>query len=186
MRNLSFYLLLIGLTMGLTTCDSHDNCDDMIWDFVNYEFLIYANDSETGKNLFDPQTQNNLLDKGVWVTYKDETYNIVPYTCPQNERSTKATYCPPLALRSYPAESLYDAPKLCLGFGNFAPERNYRNETFTIHWADGTTDVVKFDCYITWNKCDPTVHKAIYLNGNKLSDKEYPNLTFRKQGKTTE
>ncbi|EXY94109.1 putative lipoprotein [Bacteroides fragilis str. 3998 T(B) 4] len=60
-----------------------------------------------------------------------------------------------------------------LSFGEFSPEHQYKGETFTIHWGDGTKDVVKFDLYITWKKQNPTIHKRLYLN-----DKEYSKDSF--------
>lgn len=187
MKNLTTYLCFVILLFSFTTCSDNsnndENCDGWIWDFFNYEILISATDSETGSNLFDPQTENNLLgEDGVWITYKNKTFNIVDWNYPEN--GTRATYVRPLALRYYPAnENSSVHKKLLLGFGEFSPTSDYRNETFTIHWADGTSDEVKLDCYITWDECAPTVHRALYLNGDEISDKDYPELSFVKEGK---
>jgi hypothetical protein len=54
-----------------------------------------------------------------------------------------------------------------LRFGEFGPNYDYKGETFTIHWGDGTSDEVKFDLYITWKKGDPTIHDKIWLNGEQ-------------------
>ncbi len=187
MKNLTAFFCIITLLFSFTTCsdnDSDDNCDDVLWDFANYEIYMTAIDADGGRNLFDPNNPNNLLDGGVWITYKDKRYDIVDKDFP-NKPNTKATYVRPLALRHYPLKTGgqpgYPAD---MGFGEFAPG-SYKNEIFTIHWSDGTTDEVKFDCYITWDKCDPTIHKALYLNGKQLSDKHYPTLSFVKGGKKT-
>ena len=63
--------------------------------------------------------------------------------------------------------------KRVLSFGEFSPEHKYKGETFTIHWGDGTKDVVKFDLYITWKKQDPTIHKKLYLNGKEYSEDSF-------------
>lgn len=76
----------------------------------------------------------------------------------------------PLGLRK---EVLGEAKERVLSFGEFSPEHQYKGETFTIHWGDGTKDVVKFDLYITWKKQNPTIHKRLYLN-----DKEYSKDSF--------
>ena len=35
-----------------------------------------------------------------------------------------------------------------LTFGEFGPVEHYKNETFTINWADGTTNTVSFNLYL--------------------------------------
>ena len=151
----------------------------MLWDFFNYEIVFSAIDADSGQNLFDPKNPNNLLDGGVWVTYRDKRYDVVNYKYP--EADTRATYVRPFALRHYPADVSGGYNKLDMGFGEFAPG-GYKGEVFIIHWADGSSDEVKLDCYITWHDCDPTIHKALYLNGEKISDTGYPTLSFVKEG----
>ena len=58
--------------------------------------------------------------------------------------------------------------KYRLAFGEFTPEDDFKNESFTLDWGDGTTDEISFDCYITWKDQDPTVHKKLFLNGEEI------------------
>lgn len=186
MRKLLFYLFLATSILLLPTCDdSNDNCEDMLWDFVNYEIYFTAIDADGGANLFDTNNPNNLLDDGVWITFRDKTYNIVDWTHPESA-TTKASYVRPFALRYYPASLvLPHYLSQTMGFGEFGPS-SYKKEPFTIHWADGTIDEVQLDCYLTWKDCEPTVHKALYLNGKLVSNDSYPTLHFVKERKKTE
>ncbi|WP_294081360.1 hypothetical protein [Proteiniphilum sp. UBA5384] len=142
---------------------------------MNYEFFISVV-NESGENLLDPETENNLLDGGVWITYKDKTYDIVEI----QPIETRATMPEPLSLRHYP-EDEENPRSLLLGFGEFSPTDEHKREEFTIHWEDGTSDKVAFDCYITGSNCNPKVQKALYLNDKLISNKEYDELVFTKK-----
>lgn len=181
MKKLLLYLSLATSVLLFPTCDDNsEDCIDMEWDFTNYEIYFTAIDAHGGANLFDANNPNNLLDGGVWITFRDKTYNIVDWTYPDG--TPRATYVRPFALRYYPASLVFpNAPSQIMGFGEFGPS-SYKKEPFTIHWADGTTDEVQLDCYLTWKDCQPTVHKALYLNGELVSDDSYPTLHFVKEG----
>ncbi len=165
------------ITLILSCKDTYeDTCKDMIWDFTNYEFFISVI-NESGENLLDPETKGNLLDGGVWITYKGETYNM------KEVQSINTRYLPPspLSLRYYPKNE-NNSNSLILGFGEFSPTENYKREEFTIHWEDGTNDKIEFDCYIIWeDDCEPEVQKALYLNGKQISAGEYAKVTIIKK-----
>lgn len=168
------HLLFVLSFLMILSCK--DNCKDMIWDFTNYEFFMSVI-NESGENLLDPETENNLLDGGLWISYQGENYNIEEFKLTK----TRATMPIDLALRYYPAIE-GDPRSLLLGFGEFSPTENYKGEEFTIHWEDGTSDKIAFDCYIIWeNGCEPKVQKALYQNGKQISTGEYAKLTFIKK-----
>ncbi len=94
------------ITLILSCKDTYeDTCKDMIWGFTNYEFFISVI-NESGENLLDPETDGNLLDGGVWITYKDETYNM------KEVQSINTRYLPPspLSLRYYQKMRLQFSP----------------------------------------------------------------------------
>jgi len=152
----------------------------MIWDFSNYSIVFHVVDSE-GNNLLDSVVAGNILDNDINVTYREKVYNKTVeqplyYVKPQ------ATYVLPLALRLEPY--IWEDPTVYLTFGEFAPdhfnsdldEDGWHGETFTIDWGDGTQDEVKFDLYLTWKrfgKCEPTTHKAVWLNDELLSTESF-------------
>lgn len=151
LQTLLFYALL--LTMG----SSCNNDNDTIWDFVNYS-IEFTVDNE------DILNDKEFLSK-IRIIYNGKEY---AYSEENNENfHTKATYCYPLAIRCYNQNYDKDKTIRVLGFGEFRPNNNYKNQKFTIDWGNGRTDEIRFDIYITWKKGDPTVHKRRKLNGEK-------------------
>ncbi|MDR3235237.1 MAG: hypothetical protein LBT48_00720 [Prevotellaceae bacterium] len=145
----------------------------MIWDFANYS--VYFNVvNEAGHNLLDTATVGNIVGSNITVDYQGQTFK--PESWDESTPDTKATMPMPLALR---VEYSDHFGVTLLSFGEFSPDHHsdnksgYKGETFIIDWGDGTKDTVKFDLYITWKKCNPTVHKSLYLN-----DKLYPDDSF--------
>ncbi len=129
-----------------------------IWDFVNYNVAIQVTDA-LGNDLLNSAVPGNLISRDIVVEYRGK-----PYT---KGVETKANMPKWNGLRPYYVEQ---QDKYVLLFGEFGPNRNYKGETFTIDWGDGTKDTVKFDLYITWKDYRPTVHFATSLNGAPCSD----------------
>ena len=142
-----FVWLLLLFPLLLTGCygeeDKEKDQGDYIWDFINYNIYFSVKDA-AGNG--------------------DKSFPL------ENSVDTRFNMPRPLGLRK---EVLGEAKERVLSFGEFSPEHQYKGETFTIHWGDGTKDVVKFDLYITWKKQNPTIHKRLYLN-----DKEYSKDSF--------
>lgn len=157
-RCLPFLLLFVWSCSSITPTGNDDE-DDVFWDFICWNVGFVVSDSE-GNNLLSPDTPGNLLDQGLYVTYRGEKFEL------QQEELSR--YLPPrtLGLRYRELET----KQTVLYFGEFTPTRNYMGESFVIHWGDGTQDKIEFDLYITWNKKDPTVHKVVYMNGRMYSD----------------
>ncbi len=149
-------LLLIPAVIMLFTGCSNNN-DDIIWDFANFN-VAFRVVNQAGEDLLNEEEEGNMLED-IKVVYKDKEYKW--------ERPLKYNMPKALALRT-----MYSSDKdiIYLCFGEFSPQSNYKNETFTIDWGDGTTDEIKFNLYITWKGNDPTVHQAVYLNGELYSD----------------
>ena len=166
MKNYFVWLLLL-LPLLATGCygeeEKEDGPGDYIWDFINYNIYFSVKDA-AGANLLDPQVSSNLLANEITVEYEGKTFPL------ENSVDTRFNMPRSLGLRK---ELLGKEKKRVLSFGEFSPEHQYKGETFTIHWGDGTKDVVKFDLYITWKKQNPTIHKRLYLN-----DKEYSKDSF--------
>lgn len=131
--------------------------DYPIWDFICYNVCFEIEDAQ-GNDLLDPLTTGNIIKDNFFITYKDKEYRLI---------ETRFLDPRPLGLR---IEYSNYYKKYQLTFGEFTPTGNFKNENFIIHWGDGTEDEITFDLYITWKKFDPTVHKIIYLNGERYSD----------------
>ena len=151
-------------------------CKDKIvvetaWDYPNLEIIIDLRDSK-GQSWFDASRQDDddMRDNKVKITYNGATYNMV-FLDP-NTRAEEPDLPDwdedgrnPFRLQGY-HDTGGDSPVQLL-FGEFSADtKNYRGESFTIDWGDGTESVVKFDLYATPNadkEIQPTVTSAIWV-----------------------
>ncbi|WP_029902270.1 hypothetical protein [Prevotella sp. 10(H)] len=158
-------LLLASVMFLFASCADEkleeDDGDRIIWDFINYSVIFKVVD-QSGHDLLNPETEENILDNDIVVKYDGKEFN---------RKTPKYNMPDPLDLRTYQLEEGSNA----LFFGEFSPESNYRDEKFTIEWGDGTQTDIKFDLYITWNekRTDPSVHKIIYVDGKRYSDESF-------------
>jgi len=134
-----------------------------IWDFTCYNINFIVTDSK-GNDLLDPDYTGNILKNNITITYNDKTFK-------SNDIELRYLPAEPLAIRKIYSEFL---KKNLLAFGEFTPVENFKNETFTINWGDGTIDVVKFDLYIEWpNIYTPVINQKLYLNEKEVAIENY-------------
>lgn len=154
------YLLLALLSFLFASCSREEKY--AIWDFVNYS-VAFSLDSQT----------NIDIDK-ISIDYKGKNFRAKI----DAGGHTRATWARPLALRY----TDFVNNKAHFTFGEFRPDNNYKNESFTINWQDGSKDVITFSVYITWKRKKPTVHFKIALNGVKqnLENGYWPTFNFKK------
>lgn len=154
MRRTHLVLICLVLLFTSNSCSSDGPDPDVIWDFYNYSIEFNVGNS----NLLNDET---FLSK-VKIAYNGKEYK---YSKEDSEYYLRATYCYPLAVRCYNASRDKNKPNNILGFGEFRPDDNYKNQKLTIDWGNGRVDEVEFDIYLTWKKGDPTVHKRLKING---------------------
>lgn len=162
--NLLMLLFILGGCSKANEDEREDKKDDIVLtDFSNYSIPILVTDV-LGNNLLDPKTPHNLLKEEIKVIYKKKEFKRMNVNQPETRFNMPA----PLALRTqFYTLSEYSDKQFMLVFGEFG-SGNYHDESFTIHWADGTEDTIKFDIYtIRENKKASTVHITFYLNGEK-------------------
>lgn len=163
MKWLNRLSILISAVCLFGSCE---NDDDIIWDFPCYSASIYPVDVKTGISLLDPEYSDNAFEQNINVEYNGKIY---PVTI-----DSRANIPMPLALRYKDYDWYWNNEKNCaewvtshhLEFGEFSPSMDYHGEEFTIHWGDGTSNKVRFDCYIVWrSKTKPKVVEALWLDG---------------------
>lgn len=139
------------------------------WDYFNTDIVIDVRDSD-GWHWFDSsRPDGNLRENSVNIVYEGRTYPLF-YMDP----STRAE-APELPLWEEDGRKPFrlqghhetDTYPLLVMFGEFSIDtKEYRGESFTIDWGDGTQSVVKFDLYAT-PKADetepPTIHNAVWV-----------------------
>ncbi len=160
------YLMLIFISMYAVNCNGNEEnggCPSIVRDFVNWDVCFTVLNAE-GENLFDPATEGNILDNAITVEYKGETYTLKN----DYKSGTRANMAIWYGLRIEPHSSKDDT--IMMKFGEFDTEAGYHGETFTVDWGDETSDEVTFDVFVTYEECDPTVLKKIWLDGELKSD----------------
>lgn len=162
MKKTLLYFFVTSLLFGFTSCkDDPDGPDpDVIWDFVNYSIEFDVSD----RLLINDETSLSKIK----ITYNGKEFLYSKEESDRYMSRSKATFCFPLAVRAYNMERDNDKPNSTLGFGEFRPEHNYKNQKITIDWGNGRIDDVEFSIYITWKKGDPTVHRELKFNGEAV------------------
>lgn len=159
MRRIIF-LLLASVTL-LSSCDKGDG---MIWDIAPVVMFVRVVDTE-GRDLLNPQTPGALN-----LSEIKAIYNGQEYVCNSaaNEVSTKY-YLPHFyGLKSdfHPFDEMYQ-----LLFGEFEGARSYKNESIKLVWADGSSDIIRFNrTYKSGSKGEPSIKQEWFLNDKKVTD----------------
>ena len=152
-------------------------CEKPKWDYFNTDITIDIRDSN-GWSWFDSRRPGgNMRNNDVEIFYDGAYYDLV-FLDP-NTRATERDLPEwdedgrdPFRLKGY-FET--ETSKIRLLFGEFSVDtKNYRGESFTIDWGDGTSSVVKFDLYASSNgrKKQPTIHEAIWVESGVGADDE--------------
>ncbi len=170
MRNLFKFLLLAAVAVAGVACeDKEEEGLPPIRDFITYPVEFAVEDAETGEDLLDPATEGNILEQEIKVIYNGTEYprwtkaGLGAWFI-EDITSTRYNMPMPFALRWGWSISAYS---YLVAFGEFDPTQDFHQESFIIDWGDGTQNEIILDCYITWKGYDPTVHTALWVDGNR-------------------
>lgn len=179
-------LLTIGLLAAgclFAGCDKEENGEDLIWDFATFSVGFYVQDAATGADLLDPASPSNILGQPIAVTYAGNRYELDPSQATDFYRHksvlTRALPTMPLDLRLHHSYSLKEENgemkkvyrNYRLDFGEFTPCSDWHNQEFTIDWGDGSSNTVRFDCYIVWkSSTEPNVLHPIWFDGKQQTE----------------
>lgn len=161
MKTNALFSLCIGIILCqaffLTSCsESNEGNDDIIWDFAPINFIIAVQDAE-GNDLLNPLTEGHILEQDIKAIYQGKEYKL-------NEQVAQTRDYLAI-LRGLQAFMTEDG-RYMLFFGELDGTDTYDNETLTLDWGDGTTDVITFSSRLTWNSPeDPEFNRHFYLNG---------------------
>ena len=134
--------------------------DDVIRDYANYNAKFTVSSSVDNTDLL---ANPDFLNK-TYVEHRGTTYPVIQFGDKDfgyhtDEIKSRYNMPYPCALRLFRT----DKGRYVLAFGEFGPEEQYKNETFIIHWGDGSSNTISFNLYLKGHN----VRKHSKLDGKK-------------------
>lgn len=157
---------------ALTGCDPSDgNDDDMIWDIAPIVLYISVQDA-AGNDLLNPETPGNIANQGIKAIYKDKTY----------EKDILVAQTKAYLAILYGLQTIKDkSGRYYLAFGEFDGAKTFEDESVTIDWNDGSTDVITFSSKLTWVAKKPVTNRKFCLNGVENPETNRSSFLITKQ-----
>ena len=112
------------------------SCDPPIMDWNPINIYVKVTNAE-GQNLLDSVTLNNFVDKEISAEWMGETYVADTISLWEKQHMTRM-YLPMMNGLMYVTKN----GEQMLYFGELAGDGDYDDEPLTIHWPDGSTDVI--------------------------------------------
>ena len=151
--------ILKSMLLMVATSLMFISCNPPIMDW--YPIMIYVKVSNAeGQNLLDSVTPNNFIDKEISAEWMGETY-VADTISLWGKQQTTREYLPMMNGLMYVTKN----GKRMLYFGELAGDGDYDDEPLTIHWPDGSTDVitVKNKAYLS------SANRKYKLNGKVVA-----------------
>ena len=128
--------LLAAMLLMVTSCVMFVSCDPPIMDWNPIRIYVKVSNAE-GKNLLDSTTIGSFVGKEISAEWKGETYIADTVSLWEKQHMTRV-YLPMMDGLMYVTKN----GEQMLYFGELAGDGDYDDEPFTIHWPDGSTDVI--------------------------------------------
>ena len=128
--------LLAVMLLMVTSCVMFVSCDPPIMDWYPIRIYVKVSNAE-GKNLLDSTTIGSFVGKEISAEWKGETYIADTVSLWEKQHMTRL-YLPMMDGLMYVTKN----GEQMLYFGELAGDGDYDDEPFTIHWPDGSTDVI--------------------------------------------
>ena len=127
---------LKSMLLMVTSCVMFVSCDPPIMDWNPINIYVKVTNAE-GQNLLDSVTLNNFVDKEISAEWMGETYVADTISLWEKQHMTRM-YLPMMNGLMYVTKN----GEQMLYFGELAGDGDYDDEPLTIHWPDGSTDVI--------------------------------------------
>ena len=129
--------LLAAMFLMVTSSVMFVACNPfIIQDWAPINVYIKVSNAE-GQNLLNPATPNNFVDKEITAEWMEETYVADSVSFWEKQHTTRE-YLPEMKGLMYVTK---DGEPM-LYFGELAGDGDYNDEPLTIHWPDGSKDVI--------------------------------------------
>ena len=171
-------LVAIALAMGFTSCEKDNGEELRELDISPITALLIVENAE-GQNLLDPNTPNNFVGDTIIAEWMGKTY-VMTDTVPINSETARTR-----AIGTYMYGLIYlliEDSIPALYFGQINATAHYDDEPATIHWPDGSTDVISITASYKWSekKGPHDFVRKFKLNGKVISDGVNPQITLVK------
>lgn len=124
-------LFMMATSLMFVSCNPF-----VIQDWAPIDVYVKVSNAE-GQNLLDSVTPNNFVNKEISAEWMGETYVADTISWREKQHMTR-TYLPMMNGLMYVTK---DGEQM-LYFGELAGDGDYDDEPLTIHWPDGSTDVI--------------------------------------------
>ena len=150
---------LKSMLLMVTSCVMFVSCDPPIMDWNPINIYVKVTNAE-GQNLLDSVTLNNFVNKEISAEWMGETYVADTISLWKKQHMTRM-YLPMMNGLMYVTKN----GEQMLYFGELAGDGDYDDEPLTIHWPDGSTDVitVKNKAYLS------SANRKYKLNGEVVA-----------------
>ena len=128
--------ILAAMLLMITSSVMFVACEPPIQDWNPINIYIKVSNAE-GQNLLDTATPNNFADKEISAEWMDETYVADTISWFEKQFITRE-YLPIMNGLMYVTKN----GEPMLYFGELAGDGDYDDEPLTIHWPDGSTDII--------------------------------------------
>ena len=171
-------LVAVVLTMGFTSCEKDNGEELRELDISPITALLIVENAE-GQNLLDPNTPNNFVGDTIIAEWMGKTY-VMTDTVPINSETARTR-----AIGTYMYGLIYlliEDSIPALYFGQINATAHYDDEPATIHWPDGSTDVISITASYKWSekKGPHDFVRKFKLNGKVISEGVNPQITLVK------
>lgn len=170
---------IIAMVCCIISCEKNEvNRGHLEWDAVPLSVLIFVENAD-GQNLLDPNTPNSFVGDTIIAEWMGETYAMTD-TVPINSETARTR-----AIGTYMYGLVYlliEDSIPALYFGQIDGAGHYDDEPATIHWPDGSTDVISITASYKWSekKGPYDFVRKFKLNGKVISEGQNPQITLVK------
>ena len=168
MKKQKLFLAALAIVMaaGLTSCDN-----DVIWDIIPMRIHLTVVDAD-GKNLLDPTTPNSFDYREITAEWMGESYTADTISLFDKQQTTRL-----LMAHMHGLVYTIEHGKAQLYFGDLTGHNTFNDEPLTLHWPDGTTDVITVKASATEGYKSVKLNRKFKLNGKVVAkDTSSPNI----------
>lgn len=154
--------LFTALALALVTCFT--SCDnDVIWDIIPMRIHITVSNVE-GQNLLDSTTPNSFNYSDITAEWMGETYTADTISLFDKEHMTRM-----LIGHMHGLVYVIEHGKAQLYFGDLTGHNTFNDEPLTLHWPDGTTDVITVEASAIEGPQNVKLKRKFMLNGKVVA-----------------